>query len=80
MISKSKSQSTDHPVIKCVSVCKVFGENANRLLKQYNGVIDAKIFQEAGCVVGVNNASFEVQKGYERFPFSSFTADRTMRV
>ncbi|MDB9892524.1 ATP-binding cassette domain-containing protein [Amylibacter sp.] len=63
MISKSKSQSTDHPVIKCVSVCKVFGENANRLLKQYNGVIDAKIFQEAGCVVGVNNASFEVQKG-----------------
>lgn len=63
MISKSKSQSTDHPVIKCVSVCKVFGENANRVLKQYNGVIDAKIFQEAGCVVGVNNASFEVQKG-----------------
>ena len=63
MISKSKSQSTDHPVIKCVSVCKVFGENANRLIKQYNGVIDAKIFQEAGCVVGVNNASFEVQKG-----------------
>ena len=63
MISKSKSPSTDHPVIKCVSVCKVFGENANKLLKQYNGVIDAKIFQEAGCVVGVNNASFEVQKG-----------------
>jgi len=63
MISKSKSQSTDHPVIKCVSVCKVFGENANKLLKQYNSVIDAKIFQEAGCVVGVNNASFEVQKG-----------------
>ena len=63
MISKSKSQSTDHSVIKCVSVCKVFGENANKLLKQYNGVIDAKIFQEAGCVVGVNNASFEVQKG-----------------
>ncbi|MDC1411836.1 ATP-binding cassette domain-containing protein [Amylibacter sp.] len=63
MISKSKSQSTDNPVIKCVSVCKVFGENANKLLKQYNGVIDAKIFQEAGCVVGVNNASFEVQKG-----------------
>ena len=26
-------------------------------------MIDAKIFQEAGCVVGVNNASFEVQKG-----------------
>ena len=33
MISKSKSQSTDHPVIKCVSVCKVFGENSNKLLK-----------------------------------------------
>ena len=50
-------------IIKKKNNCKVFGENANKLLKQYNGVIDAKIFQEAGCVVGVNNASFEVQKG-----------------
>ena len=53
----------DQPVIKCVSVCKIFGENANKLLKQSNGVIDAKTFQDAGCVVGVNNASFEVHKG-----------------
>ena len=63
MISQSKSISTAQPVIKCVSVCKIFGENANKLLKQSNGVIDAKTFQDAGCVVGVNNASFEVHKG-----------------
>jgi len=63
MISQSKSIPMDQPVIKCVSVCKIFGENANKLLKQSNGVIDAKTFQDAGCVVGVNNASFEVHKG-----------------
>ena len=27
------------------------------------GEVDAKTFQDAGCVVGVNNASFEVYKG-----------------
>ena len=63
MISQSKSNSNAQPVIKCVSVCKIFGENANKLLKQSNGVIDAKTFQDAGCVIGVNNASFEVHKG-----------------
>ncbi len=50
------------PVIKCASVYKVFGENAKKLLKS-NGRVDAKIFKDAGCVVGVNNASFEVYKG-----------------
>ena len=27
------------------------------------GNVDAKTFQDAGCIVGVNNASFAVQKG-----------------
>jgi len=31
------------------------------MLKEANGNVDAKVFQEAGCVVGVNNASFEVK-------------------
>ena len=33
------------------------------MLQNSNGNVDAKIFQDAGCIVGVNNASFEVSKG-----------------
>ena len=51
------------PVIKCQSVYKIFGANAERMLKEANGNVDAKTFQENGCIVGVNNASFEVSKG-----------------
>ncbi len=51
------------PVIKCSSVYKIFGENANKMLREANGKVDAKKFQEAGCVVGVNDASFEVHRG-----------------
>ncbi len=51
------------PVIKCESVYKIFGSNAKKLLKDSQGQVDAKAFQEAGCIVGVNKASFEVNKG-----------------
>jgi len=51
------------PVIKCESVYKVFGVNAKKMLEGVSGNVDAKSFQEAGCIVGVNNASFEVAKG-----------------
>ena len=51
------------PVIKCQSVYKIFGENAETMLKEANGNVDAKTFQDNGCIVGVNNASFEVSKG-----------------
>jgi len=51
------------PVIKCESVYKVFGVNAKKMLQGVSGNVDAKSFQEAGCIVGVNNASFEVLKG-----------------
>ena len=51
------------PVIKCESVYKIFSENAETMLKEANGNVDAKTFQENGCIVGVNNASFEVSKG-----------------
>ena len=51
------------PVIKCDSVYKIFGANAIKMLQESKGNVDAKIFQEAGCIVGVNNASFEVSKG-----------------
>ena len=50
-------------VIKCESVYKIFGENSNKMLQQSNGQVDAQVFQDAGCVVGVNNASFDVYEG-----------------
>ena len=50
-------------VIKCESVYKIFGANAKKMLQDVNGNVDAKTFQDAGCIVGVNNASFEVSKG-----------------
>ena len=50
-------------VIKCEAVYKIFGENAKKMLQDSNGNVDAKTFQENGCIVGVNNASFEVAKG-----------------
>ena len=50
-------------VIKCEAVYKIFGANAKKMLQDVSGNVDAKTFQEAGCIVGVNNASFEVSKG-----------------
>ena len=50
-------------VIKCESVYKIFGANAKKMLQEANGNVDAKTFQDSGCIVGVNNASFEVSKG-----------------
>ncbi|MDC0455479.1 ATP-binding cassette domain-containing protein [Candidatus Pelagibacter sp.] len=50
-------------VIKCESVYKIFGTNAKKMLQEANGNVDAKAFQENGCIVGVNNASFEVARG-----------------
>ena len=57
------SDNNQLPVIKCKSVYKIFGNNAKKLLEDSNGNVDAKTFQEAGCIVGVNNASFDVKKG-----------------
>ena len=57
------SDNNQPPVIKCESVFKIFGNNAKRLLENSSGNVDAKTFQDAGCIVGVNNASFDVKKG-----------------
>ena len=51
------------PTISCSSVYKIFGSNAQKLLSESGGEVDATKFQEAGCIVGVNDASFEVNKG-----------------
>jgi len=50
-------------VIKCEAVYKIFGAGAKKMLQDASGNVDAKTFQEAGCIVGVNNASFEVSNG-----------------
>jgi len=50
-------------VIKCEAVYKIFGAGAKKMLQEVSGNVDAKTFQDAGCIVGVNNASFEVSKG-----------------
>ena len=63
MSSQIEVEQNKQPVIQCDSVYKIFGENANKMLQSSKGEVDAKIFQDAGCVVGVNNASFEVYKG-----------------
>ena len=62
MLKDSFSQN-EKPVIKCESVFKIFGNNAKKVLENSNGQVSAKDFQEAGCIVGVNNASFEIHKG-----------------
>ena len=51
------------PVIRCESVYKIFGANAKKMLKDANGNVDAQLFQEGGCIVGVNDASFDVSRG-----------------
>jgi len=63
MSSNETVTQKKHPVIKCDSVYKIFGDNAKKLLQAANGKVDAKEFQDAGCVVGVNSASFEVYEG-----------------
>ncbi len=52
-----------HPVIKCDSVYKIFGEFSQSMLRDSNGNVDVKTLKEAGCIFGVNSASFEVSKG-----------------
>tara|TARA_B100001079_G_C16399017_1_gene510498 strand:- start:398 stop:1468 length:1071 start_codon:yes stop_codon:yes gene_type:complete len=63
MSSKAYQAQKNQPVVKCESVYKIFGENAEIMLQNSKGKVDAKEFQDAGCVVGVNNASFEVNSG-----------------
>jgi glycine betaine/proline transport system ATP-binding protein len=63
MSSENQSVNNENVIIKCDSVFKIFGDNASKVLEFSNGNVDAGDFLSAGCVVGVNNASFEVRKG-----------------
>ena len=57
-----KTNMNNSPVIKCESVYKIFGNNAEKLLKESNGKVDSKAFHASGCIVGVNNASLKSTK------------------
>ena len=59
----SEASNAQQPVIQCDSVFKIFGENAERMLLNTGGAVDAQAFHEAGFVVGVNNATFDVVTG-----------------
>ena len=59
----AKTSNKSEPVIRCESVYKIFGDNAEKMMRDSGGVVDAEKFKEAGCIVGVNNASFEVYPG-----------------
>ena len=63
MPSEAVTSSTDQPVVQCDSVYKIFGDNAIEMLQRANGVVNSESFREAGCVIGVNDASFEVHTG-----------------
>jgi len=61
--TNATSDNDIKPVIKCDSLYKIFGENIDDLMRKSNGQIDVEKFRQAGCIFGVNNASFEVRKG-----------------
>lgn len=63
MPSPDNATTSNEPVIRCDSVYMIFGDNAKSMLKKANGKVDHAKFHAEGCIVGVNNASFEVQKG-----------------
>ncbi len=63
MTSQTATAKLGEPVIRCDSVYKIFGDNAQSMLEASGGIVDAAKFQAAGCIVGVNNASFEVYEG-----------------
>ena len=62
-MAKTDRVASSQPVIKCSAVYKIFGDKAQELLRKSGGVVDRKAFQDAGCIIGVNNASFEVYRG-----------------
>ena len=53
MPSSITPPSKRQPVILCDSVFKIFGDNAKKMLSGVQGNVDAKAFQDAGCIVGV---------------------------
>lgn len=54
------------PKIRCSDVWKVFGEESQKIIKnwgEYKDMDKVSRFKETGCVVGVRHATFEVEHG-----------------
>lgn len=62
-IADPDNAAASRPVIKCESIYKIFGAATNRIVRAANGAVDEKSLKAAGCIFGVNNATFEVAKG-----------------
>lgn len=63
MSSQEDPIKNREPIIKCDSVYKIFGTNADKWRPGPDGSFDAVGAAADGCIVGVNSASFDVQKG-----------------
>lgn len=63
MSSQEVPAQKGEPVIKCDSVYKIFGKNAEKWIPGPDGSFDAAGAVADGCIVGVNNACFEVHGG-----------------
>lgn len=62
-MNKLQTNVSRKPVIKCHGLYKVFGDNSAALFYNSNKKMDAKALADAGCIVGVDNACFEVSQG-----------------
>jgi len=63
MRSEGENSKKKNVAIQCESVFKIFGKNVTKLQLNNRGYIDAGLAQENGCIVGVNNATFDVYEG-----------------
>ena len=59
------------PVIKCENVYKIFGANAQKMLQDSNGKVDAKVFQENGCISASSAARPARSAAATRIPTSA---------
>ncbi len=60
---ESENATNTDVAVRCESVFKIFGRNSDKLLKENTGYIDKETAEAHDCIVGVNNASFEVFEG-----------------
>ena len=64
--ASDENQRSRAIAVSCRKVYKVFGKGAKGLVDQADegsGLIDTKIASDRDCVVGVNNANFDIYKG-----------------
>ncbi|MCH9704888.1 MAG: betaine/proline/choline family ABC transporter ATP-binding protein [Proteobacteria bacterium] len=63
MADSSTFPANAQPVIQCDGVYKIFGDSAGSVGRNAADKINIAALQEAGCIIGVNNATFNVYRG-----------------